>query len=48
MHPQSIGRGHRISMLDRFIEFVLDHPGAAFVRAEEIADAFRSVNPSAD
>ena len=41
MHPQSTGRGHRISMLRNFIEFVLDHDGAGFVRADELADQFR-------
>ena len=42
MHPQSTGRGHRILLLRQFIEFVLEHEGVEFVRAEEIADEFRS------
>ena len=41
MHPQSTGRGHRISLLRQFIEFVLGHNGAGFSRADEIADRFR-------
>lgn len=47
MHPQSIGRGHRISMLRQFIEFVLDHEEARFVRTDEIANQFRVNNSSA-
>lgn len=45
MHPQSTGRGHRILLLREFIEFVSGHPGAGFVRTEEIATEFRSTNP---
>ena len=44
MHPQTIGRGHRLLMLDRFIEFVLGH-NATFVRAREVADRFRNARP---
>lgn len=44
MHPQSIGRGHRIAILERFVRFVLEHPGAGFVRADWIADEFRSAS----
>ena len=42
MHPQSTGRGSRIRLLRNFIEFVLDHGGAEFVRADAIADAVPS------
>lgn len=42
MHPQSTGRGHRLLLLREFIEFVLDHSNAGFVRADEIADQFRT------
>jgi peptidoglycan/xylan/chitin deacetylase (PgdA/CDA1 family) len=45
MHPQSTGRGHRIFLLRRFIEFVLDHEGATFLRADEIAGQFRASGP---
>lgn len=41
MHPQSIGRGHRIGILGEFIEFVLRHDGATFLTAGEIVDAWR-------
>lgn len=47
MHPQSIGRGHRISLLREFIEFVLDHEDARFVRTDAIANQFRAKNSSA-
>ncbi len=43
MHPQSIGRGHRILVLSRFIEFALSHPEVTFVRADEIANRFREI-----
>ena len=42
MHPQSTGRGSRISLLSGFIEFVLDHGGAEFLRADVIAQRFRA------
>jgi peptidoglycan/xylan/chitin deacetylase (PgdA/CDA1 family) len=45
MHPQSTGRGSRIVLLRNFIEFVLDHGGAEFVRADAIAERFRSDTP---
>ena len=45
MHPQSTGRGSRIGLLGSFIEFVLDHGGAEFVRADAIADRFRAGSP---
>ncbi|MEA1901981.1 MAG: polysaccharide deacetylase [Actinomycetota bacterium] len=47
MHPQTIGRGHRISLLRKFIEFVLDHENAKFVRTDEIANRFRVNSSSA-
>jgi peptidoglycan/xylan/chitin deacetylase (PgdA/CDA1 family) len=40
-HPQSIGWGSRILMLERFVEYCLER-GARFVTAEEIADEFRA------
>jgi peptidoglycan/xylan/chitin deacetylase (PgdA/CDA1 family) len=45
MHPQSTGRGSRIALLQGFIEFVLDHGGAQFVRADAIAERFRADSP---
>ena len=45
MHPQSTGRGSRITLLRDFIEFVLDHGGAEFVRADAMAERFRADSP---
>ena len=42
MHPQSTGRGSRILLLRSFIEFVLEHGGAEFVRADAVAERFRA------
>ena len=39
MHPQVIGRGHRIAMLERFIE----HCHAAGARFERMCDVARSL-----
>jgi hypothetical protein len=39
MHPQVIGRGHRIAMLDRFVRYCLD----AGARFERLADVARSL-----
>jgi len=41
MHPQIIGRHHRMQMLERFIRYMLKHDGVRFVRMGEIADDFR-------
>jgi len=38
MHPQVIGRGHRIAMLDRFVEHCLE-AGARFASLAEVAAA---------
>jgi len=37
MHPQVIGRGHRMAMLERLIQHVLDHPEARFARMGDLA-----------
>jgi peptidoglycan/xylan/chitin deacetylase (PgdA/CDA1 family) len=44
MHPQVIGRGHRIRMLERFIES-MERPGVAFEPLAEAADRWRMANP---
>ncbi len=46
MHPQSTGRGHRIRLLQGFVEYVLAHRGAAFVRTCDVATRFRADHPS--
>ncbi len=37
MHPQVIGRGHRMKMLERFVEHVLTQKGARFCRMGDVA-----------
>jgi peptidoglycan/xylan/chitin deacetylase (PgdA/CDA1 family) len=44
LHPQSIGWGSRIAMLERFLEYCGEQPGTHFATAEEIADGFRAAN----
>jgi hypothetical protein len=41
MHPQVIGRGHRIAMLDRFVHDCLD----AGARFERLGDVARRLHP---
>lgn len=48
MHPQSTGRGHRILLLRRFIEFALEQRDVGFVRADEIAATFRREHAAPD
>ena len=38
MHPQVIGRGHRMAMLERFVQHVLDQPAARFARMGDLAE----------
>jgi peptidoglycan/xylan/chitin deacetylase (PgdA/CDA1 family) len=37
MHPQVIGRGHRIKLLERCIEHILSHNGVSFARMGDTA-----------
>jgi peptidoglycan/xylan/chitin deacetylase (PgdA/CDA1 family) len=37
MHPQVIGRGHRLLMLERFIEYMRGHSGTSFHTMGEVA-----------
>jgi peptidoglycan/xylan/chitin deacetylase (PgdA/CDA1 family) len=48
MHPQVIGRGHRMLMLERLIAHMRAQPGVRFTTLAGAADAFRgrSVGPS--
>jgi len=45
MHPQVIGRGHRILLLDRFLEWVNGHEGIRFCTMREVAEEWRAANP---
>ena len=42
VHPQCIGHGVRIEMLERFIEHCKAHDGVRFATVAEIADEFRA------
>jgi peptidoglycan/xylan/chitin deacetylase (PgdA/CDA1 family) len=41
MHPQVIGRGHRVLMLETFLDFVTAHDGVRFVRCADYVDEWR-------
>lgn len=41
MHPQVIGRGHRMLFLEQFIDYVATHPGAGFTTLGEYQRAWR-------
>ena len=41
MHPQIIGRHHRLRMVERLIRYMLEHDGVWFAQMAEIADDFR-------
>jgi hypothetical protein len=42
VHPQCIGQGLRLDMLERFIEFCNSRDGVRFATVEEVANEFRS------
>lgn len=42
MHPQIIGRHHRLAVLERLIRHVRQYPGARFARAVDAARAYRA------
>lgn len=42
MHPEVIGRGHRIGLLRRVLEHVSSHDGVQFVTCETAASAWRA------
>ncbi|MDP9368813.1 MAG: hypothetical protein M3Q03_11150, partial [Chloroflexota bacterium] len=42
MHPQVIGRGHRMLMLERLIEHMKEGAGVQFSTLEQAAETFRS------
>jgi peptidoglycan/xylan/chitin deacetylase (PgdA/CDA1 family) len=45
MHPQVIGRGHRMLMLERLIAWMKAHPGTRFSTLGAAAEAFRLASP---
>jgi peptidoglycan-N-acetylglucosamine deacetylase len=42
MHPEIIGRGHRILMLERLIDWMSDHEGVQFSRLGDAAELWRT------
>jgi peptidoglycan/xylan/chitin deacetylase (PgdA/CDA1 family) len=46
MHPQIMGRGHRVLMLERLIEH-MRRPGVQFQRLGDVADEWRAAHPFA-
>jgi len=45
MHPQSIGRGHRMLMLERLLAHLRDRGGVAFERIDAVAAVWAAANP---
>lgn len=45
MHPQVIGRGHRLMMLERLIDYYKSFPGVKFTTMIDFAEAWRKANP---
>ncbi len=45
MHPQVIGRGHRLRMLNRLVEHIRAHDGVEFATMSEVALAFKRAHP---
>jgi peptidoglycan/xylan/chitin deacetylase (PgdA/CDA1 family) len=41
MHPEIIGKGHRILMLERLIDWMADHDGVSFTRLADAAEQWR-------
>jgi hypothetical protein len=45
MHPQVIGRGHRILMLEQVIDYLKGHEGVQFKTMSEVAAEWRQAHP---
>jgi hypothetical protein len=41
MHPQIIGRHHRMQLLESVIQHILEHDGVWFAQMGDIVDDFR-------
>ena len=42
MHPEIVGRGHRMLMLERLVAFFASHEGVSFTTCGDAADAWRN------
>jgi peptidoglycan-N-acetylglucosamine deacetylase len=47
MHPQVIGRGHRLLMLERLVEHIRSHSGVEFSTMVEVATRWKRAHPLA-
>jgi peptidoglycan/xylan/chitin deacetylase (PgdA/CDA1 family) len=45
VHPECIGRGHRMAMLERFIDVAAALDGVVFERLVDVVDRWESANP---
>ena len=45
VHPECIGRGHRMAMLERFIDAAEAIPGVAFERLDDVVSRWSAANP---
>jgi hypothetical protein len=48
LHPQVIGRGHRLAMLERMIAEMAARDDVAFMRLDEYVRSWREEHPVAD
>ena len=48
LHPQSIGRGHRLAMLERLISHMKERDGVVFEPMDDYANRWRAANPLKD
>jgi peptidoglycan/xylan/chitin deacetylase (PgdA/CDA1 family) len=46
MHPQVIGRGHRMLMLERFIKHLSSHEGVTFSTMGDFVQRWKAAHPS--
>jgi peptidoglycan-N-acetylglucosamine deacetylase len=46
MHPEAIGRGHRLAMLERFIAVARSLEGVVFDRLDRIVERWTAANPA--
>ena len=45
MHPQAIGRGNRLLMLEKLVDHIREHEGVRFTTMSEVALEFRETRP---
>jgi peptidoglycan/xylan/chitin deacetylase (PgdA/CDA1 family) len=48
LHPQAIGRGHRLTMLEAFVTYMREKPGVHFARMRDVVSEWRQANPLAE